>query len=371
MLLAGIMSANSVPTSIPSRSFDMAEASDDRQAAWIVDLTVRADVTVGDDRPPGRDAFVEWLWEALSEHGLAGVFEGAVDVEAAAAAGLIDTPLVLDAAEAPADRDWVAGMGRGEMVCWFADEVGARRAAAQLARVGGCEVRGVRREVSPGENEAWREAFSPVVVPRFGQILPAWEPGDAAVSASGVTIFIEPGAGFGTGLHETTQLCLAAIRAWHGLGGRMNRLLDFGAGSGVLGIAAAVLGAEHVDAVEVDVRVHAAIASNAVRNGVAHRVGVASQSPPDGEAYDVIIANIVAEVLIREADELCGRVRRDASGGVVGGVVLSGLLAADVEPVATAYAERLGLAPEMTTLGDWTCLTFAARPSGDGGRACR
>jgi ribosomal protein L11 methyltransferase len=349
----------------------MADAARDRSGTWIVDLAVRADVTVGDDRPSGRDAFVEWLWETLGDHGLAGVFEGAVDVEAAAAAGLIDSPLVVDTAEAPADRDWVAGIGEGEMVCWFADEVAARRAAIQLARVGGCEVRGVRHEDRPGEDEAWRDAFSAVDVPRFGRILPAWEPGHPAVSASGVTIFIEPGVGFGTGLHETTQLCLATIRTWHEIGGGMDRVLDFGAGSGVLGIAAAVLGANAVDAVEVDGRVHAAIESNAGRNGVADRIVVSSQLPVGGAAYDLIVANIVAEVLINRADDLCDCVRRDAAGGVVGGVVLSGLLAADVEPVAAAYTARLGLTPTTTTLGDWWCLRYGPQPAGDGGRGCR
>lgn len=349
----------------------MADASRDRSGTWIVNLAVRADVTVGDDRPSGRDAFVEWLWETLGDHGLAGVFEGAVDVEAAAAAGLIDSPLVVDTAEAPADRDWVAGIGEGEMVCWFADEVAARRAAIQLARVGGCEVRGVRLEDRPGEDEAWRDAFSTVDVPRFGRILPAWEPGHPAVSASGVTIFIEPGVGFGTGLHETTQLCLATIRTWPAIGGRIDRVLDFGAGSGVLGIAAAVLGANAVDAVEVDGRVHAAIESNAARNGVADRVVVSSQLPVDGATYDLIVANIVAEVLINRADDLCGRVRRDEAGGISGGVVLSGLRAAEVEPVTAAYHARLGMTPTTTSLGDWWCLMFGPQPSVDGGRACR
>ena len=77
-------------------------------------------------------------------------------------------------------------------------------------------------------------------------------------------MFIEPGAGFGTGLHETTQLCLAAIAAWAAGGGQLEEVLDFGSGSGILGIAAAVCGASCVTAVEIDTRVHHAILANAV-----------------------------------------------------------------------------------------------------------
>lgn len=349
----------------------MTDALHDRRSTWIVDLAVKADVMVGDGRPAGRDAFVEWLWETLGEDGLAGVFEGAVDVETAAAAGLVDSPLVLDAAEAPPERDWIAGMECGEVVCWFTDEAAARRAADGLARVAGCDVRGVRSEMTPRSVEAWRDGFGVVAVPGFGSVVPAWEPGHAVADASGAAIYIEPGAGFGTGLHETTQLCLAAISAWRGAGERMDRVLDFGSGSGVLAIAAAVLGAGHVDAVEIDGRVHDAIAANAARNQVAGRVGVMSHVPSSGSGYDLIVANIVAEVLLRHADDMCARLQRDAGGAVVGAVVLSGLLAADVGPVAAAFTKRLGVAPQIAVRGGWHCLRFSARPfPDDGGASC-
>ncbi|MEI6130430.1 MAG: ATP-binding cassette domain-containing protein, partial [Planctomycetota bacterium] len=80
------------------------------------------------------------------------------------------------------------------------------------------------------------------------------------------TIFIDPGAGFGTGLHETTQLCLRALAAWISEGGRIERVLDFGSGSGILGIAAAVRGAAVVHSIEIDSLVHDAIRANADRN---------------------------------------------------------------------------------------------------------
>jgi hypothetical protein len=118
----------------------------DRGDTWVLDLAVAADVLVPDGCGAGRDAFIEWLWGTLGECGLAGVFEGAVDAAAAAAAGLIESPRVLDAAESPADRDWVAELPAATLSCWFTDELAARQAAVGLAGVPGCDVLAVRTE---------------------------------------------------------------------------------------------------------------------------------------------------------------------------------------------------------------------------------
>lgn len=338
-----------------TRSEDPPHAGGD---TWVLDLAVAADVTAPDGCGSGRDAFVEWLWGTLGERGLAGIFEGAVDVEAAAAAGLIESPRVLDAAEAPADRDWVAGLERATLNCWFADEPAARRAAADLAAVGGCSVLGVRRECGGADDASWREGFAAIAVPGFGTVLPAWDRGEAEASPHGSTIFIEPGAGFGTGLHETTQLCLAAIAGWAWQGGCFDRVLDFGSGSGILGIAAAVLGAAHVDSVEIDSRVHDAIRANAARNGIAGRLVVTGELPCDAQPHDLVVANIVADVLLLHAGRLATAIRRAPDGGLAGGVVLSGLLAGDVGRVSQAFAGVLGCSPAVTQRGDWRCLTF-------------
>lgn len=330
---------------------------------WVVEVAVAADVAVPGGWGAGREAFIEWLWATLGDAGLAGVSEGAVDVEAATAAGLVASPRVLDEAGAPADRDWVGAIGDARLACWFGDEESAHRAVTAIAGVPGCRPGRVRREPAAGDGGDWRRTFAAVRVPGFGTIRPAWETGEPAVSASDATIFIEPGVGFGTGLHETTQLCLAAVKRWCDTGDGMARVLDFGAGSGVLGIAAAVLGAGHVDAVDVDGRVHGAIAANAARNGVAHLVAV-SAALPRGEPYDLIVANIVADVLLRYADDLCAAVRRDVDGACAGRVVLSGLLAADVDRVAAAYAARLGTTPREAASGDWRSLAFETRRGG-------
>jgi ribosomal protein L11 methyltransferase len=331
-----------------------------RGETWVLDLVVEADAIVPDGCGSGRDAFIEWLWGTLGECGLTGVFEGAVDAEAAAAAGLIESPRVLDAAGSPADRDWVAELPAATLSCWFTDEPAARRAAAGLAGVPGCAVLTVRAECHDADEASWRQSFAAIAVPGFGTVCPAWDEGESYASVHGSTIFIEPGAGFGTGLHETTQLCLAAIAGWVGQGGRLDRVLDFGSGSGILGIAAAVCGAVRVHAVEVDRRVHDAICGNAARNGVIDRVAVMSELPTDAEPHDLVVANIVADVLLQHAERLASAVRRDPAGGLAGGVVLSGLLEEDVARVADAFAGLLGGPPVVTRRGEWRCLTFAA-----------
>jgi ribosomal protein L11 methyltransferase len=345
------------------------DRSDAGGGTWVLELAVTASVIVPNGCGTGRDAFLEWLWGTLGECGLAGVFEGAVDAEAAAAAGLIESPRVLDAAESPADRDWVADMAAATMSCWFADEPSAREAAATLADVPGCDVLGLRRECGAPDEASWRGSFAAIAVSGFGMVYPAWEDGEPRASAHDTAIFIEPGAGFGTGLHETTQLCLAAVAGWAGHGGHLGRVLDYGSGSGILGIAAAVLGASRVDSVEIDPRVHAAIHGNAARNRVADRLVVTCDLHGDAEPYDLVVANIVADVLLRYAERLAAAVRRDQAGGLAARLVLSGLLEDDASRVASVFSGLLGGPPTVTRRGDWRCLTYA--PLVPGGSSCR
>jgi ribosomal protein L11 methyltransferase len=338
---------------------------------WVLDLTLHGDVTLPDGTLLDREALIEWLWGRWGDAGLAGVAEGTVDVTEAAAHGLVESAVVLDAAAAPADRDWVREVGGATISCWFDDESAARAAAATLADVRGCSVTGVRIEAAAGD-AGWRAGFTPIEVPGFGTVRPAWDEGPADAGHAGASIiYIEPGAGFGTGLHETTQLCLAAIAAWADGGGRLDRVLDFGSGSGILGIAAAVRGAGHVDAVEIDPRVHEAIRTNAARNRVGDRVAVADVAPVTAGACDVVVANIVAAVLLHHAETLCRAVRCDSAGRPTGAVILSGLLAADLPAVTAAYEARLGTAPCVTRRGDWHCLQFEPRGMVAGGESCR
>jgi ribosomal protein L11 methyltransferase len=333
-------------------------------SVWILDVVVAQDVVVPTGETLDRDAFFGWLWDRHGDAGLLGVCEGALDAGEAATLGLSASARVLDAAAAPADRDWVGSLTDATVACWFAAEADARAAADALVPVRGCRVAGVRAASVANEDSDWRRMFVPIEVPGFGVVRPAWEEGPARESDGRVTIFIDPGAGFGTGLHETTQLCLAALAACRAAGSGVERVLDFGSGSGILGIAAAVLGAMDVASVEIDDRVHDAIQANAARNGVADRVHVAAAIAHEDGPYDLVLANIVADVLVTHADELVRCVRGPAGGREGGRVVLSGLLADDVPAVVDRFAPLLGELPTITAAGEWRCLRFARRRQG-------
>lgn len=317
---------------------------------WIVAVAIDTTVALPDGRVVGRDDFHAWLWERAER--LLGIDEGTVTATEAAASGLVPAWMVIDTAAAPPDRDWVADLAGAEAEWWFADERSARVTAGLVADLAGCRIRGIR--AAEPFDHGRQAPFGPVAVPGFGTVRAASEEGEAGVHGSGeATIFIEPGLGFGTGLHETTQLCLAALADRRRRDGRFDRVLDHGSGSGILGIAAVVLGAARVDAVEIDTNVHAALRDNARRNGVDGRLHLARDLPVATEAYDVVIANIVAAVLLEQAAELCSRVSRRG-----GELVLSGLLADESPAVAQRFATLLGIRPRIAESGVWRCLSF-------------
>jgi ribosomal protein L11 methyltransferase len=319
---------------------------------WIVTAALDKAITLPDGSVTSRDDFHAWLWEHAD--GLLGIHEGTVTAADAAAQAMVPTALVIDAAAAPPDRDWVARLAVTEAEWWFHDEAAARGAARLVAPLAGCRVQGIRADVLVDHEALSRASFEPIAVPGFGMVLPAWESGTAGVAADETaTLFIEPGLGFGTGLHETTQMCLAALAARRRRAARLDRVLDVGSGSGILGIAAAVLGANRVDAVEIDTAVHDALQANARRNDVAARLHLASHLPIDSGGYDVVVANILAAVLLEHAAPLCGHVSRPD-----GELILSGLLADDLPAVANCFAALLGVQPSLQERGDWRCLIF-------------
>ena len=198
---------------------------------------------------------------------------------------------------------------------------------------------------------AWREFFTPVRAGRF-LVLPPWLV--ASTPAEGrQPIVIEPKSAFGTGHHNTTVLCLEAIT---GLldSGRLaagQRFFDVGTGSGILGIACCLNGlsglGSDIDPVAVD---------NALENVVINKVADAFRILPgsaeagEGEAFDLVIANILAGPLRELAPALMARMK---PGGCL---VLSGLLDVQADAVEAAYA-ALGPARRVQS-GDWVALVW-------------
>ena len=158
---------------------------------------------------------------------------------------------------------------------------------------------------------------------------------------------LEPGLAFGSGSHPTTRLCLGWL-AEADIDGV--RVLDFGSGSGILALAACLLGAAAVTAVDHDPQALVATRDNAAYNGISEdQLSVMTPEALAGMgvdgAFDVVIANILANPLVELADVLCGYL---APGGRL---VLSGLLGAQEDRIRKAYAEMDFY--NVATDGDW------------------
>lgn len=204
---------------------------------------------------------------------------------------------------------------------------------------------------------AWKQHFPVLRIGRRIVIRPTWRrhrrrPDD-------VVLALDPGMAFGTGLHPTTRLCLAALEALAdrgvlthgGADGGPARVADIGSGSGILSIAAALLGAGRVLAVDIDPIAVASSTANARRNRLARRILVREGSAPTGESpFDVVLANLVATLLVRLADGLVAEVR---PGGTI---LLSGIFVNREAEVVEAFAARGVRVTDRWSEGDWVAL---------------
>ena len=188
---------------------------------------------------------------------------------------------------------------------------------------------------------AWMDDFAPM---RFGErlwIVPSWS---ESPDPQAVNLKLDPGLAFGTGTHETTALCLEWLdRAdLHG-----KTVLDFGCGSGVLAIAALLLGAGNATGTDIDPQALTASEDNARNNGVADGLSLyLPENLPADYRCDVLVANILAGPLIDLAGQLAGYCRPGGS------LALSGILAEQAESVRAAYTPWFDLNP-TTQQGDW------------------
>jgi ribosomal protein L11 methyltransferase len=198
--------------------------------------------------------------------------------------------------------------------------------------------------------DAWKEHFPVLRVGRRIVIRPTWRTHDAA--PDDVVLALDPGMAFGTGLHPTTRLCLAAVEALADRGGLTGqRVLDVGCGSGILAIAAARLGAREVLGVDTDPIAIESTEANAERNNAAGVVRASAGSLPSGQrAWDVVLANLIASLLVTLAPAL----RDELTPG--GALVASGIFV-DREPEVRTALDAVGLrVTGRLTEGDWVAL---------------
>jgi ribosomal protein L11 methyltransferase len=162
------------------------------------------------------------------------------------------------------------------------------------------------------------------------------------------TIVIDPGRAFGTGTHQTTRLCLAFL-ADEAARRSIPRVIDVGAGTGILAVAALRRGARVSVAADLDPEATASSALHGRLNHVPLRVALADGGRPfRAGAFDVVLANLMAPLLIERAEELAALGAPDAV------LILSGLLTEDVDAVTAAYAGHGAV--ESRTDGEWAAL---------------
>lgn len=179
-------------------------------------------------------------------------------------------------------------------------------------------------------SETWKARYRPIPIGRRLLIMPAWL---AVPAGDRLPILLDPGMAFGTGTHPTTQLCLAALEDCLHPG---DTVVDLGAGSGILSIAAAKLGASRVLAIDIDADAVQAAADNVRRNEVQSGVEVHQGSLPTVRAVcpggaDLLVANILANTLQEMAADGLALAVRD--GGIA---ILSGILADQAQAVVDA-----------------------------------
>jgi ribosomal protein L11 methyltransferase len=222
------------------------------------------------------------------------------------------------------------------------------------------QIRTVRKE---DWAHAWKQFYKPLRIGRRILLKPAWE--TVEPEPDDIVIELEPGMAFGTGMHPTTRLCVAALEELVQPGDAM---LDVGTGSGILSVLAAKLGAALVFATDIDPLAIDATRENLQRNGVRMegdtQVRIEQESVPAGQSgrFQVVVANILTEVLVKLFDGAYGNVPLAEPIASGGHMILSGILDEKADMVIEA-GQRHGLAlRQRKQEGDWVALIMQRVP---------
>ncbi|WP_317931322.1 50S ribosomal protein L11 methyltransferase [Halioxenophilus sp. WMMB6] len=198
-------------------------------------------------------------------------------------------------------------------------------------------------------SRAWMENYHPIQCGERLWIVPSWT---APPDPSAVNLMLDPGLAFGTGTHPTTFLCLQWLDQQACTG---KSVIDYGCGSGILGIAALLLGAASAQGVDIDPQALLATRDNAVRNGLAEDAfPVYLPTKAQLQASDLVLANILAGPLVELAPAIAGLVRAE------GQICLSGVLTSQAETVMDAYRPWIDFDPPASQ-EEWVRLTGRKR----------
>lgn len=237
------------------------------------------------------------------------------------------------------------------LLALFEDDVDAQALEQHIKLLGGENTPelDIERIEDQDWERSWMDNFHPM---RFGQrlwIVPSWH---AAPEPEAVNLLLDPGLAFGTGTHPTTALCLEWLD-----GQPLDdcNVLDFGCGSGILAIAAKLLGAKQLTCTDIDVQALEATRDNANRNAIAAEdmlVYLPEDMPQ--QQFDVVLANILAGPLVSLAPQLIAHTRTG------GRLALSGILAEQAQEVRDAYSDAFALDPTAEKDG-WVCISGVRR----------
>lgn len=223
------------------------------------------------------------------------------------------------------------GWLRSHLIALFVDEALARDAAKLLALqpfFENCALLGINLVPEQDWVRLTQSQFEPVPITPTFWVVPSWHEPPAGAQW---VLRLDPGLAFGTGTHPTTRMCLKWI-AQHPPKGQ--RVLDYGCGSGILAIGAAMLGAASVDAVDIDPDAVTAAQANALANQVDLNLGLPEVAVG---VYPLVVANILAAPLKVLAPLLCSHVETGGS------LLLAGILERQTTDIQAAYQPYMNL----------------------------
>ena len=234
------------------------------------------------------------------------------------------------------------------------------RLTARLARLResdpACGTLSLETRNTPGEDwsETWKRFWHAIRAGEHFVIKPGWEAYDPAPGDH--VIEMDPGMAFGSGFHETTVMCLSLLEKTLSGG---ERVIDVGTGSGILAIGAAMCGAGHVLAIDIDRDAVRVAEENVQKNGVAAQVEVREGNLLDHveETCDVCVANIIAQVICSFAAPLRAHIRPG------GRFICSGIIAEREEDVRLALLSASYRILEVLHKGEW--VAFLAERTAD------
>ena len=239
-----------------------------------------------------------------------------------------------------------------------ADTAGEELLAQVKSRIANSDLSDLQLRHESANDETWlhewKKHFKPIRIGRV-VVVPEWE--EYSKNEDDVVFVIDPGSAFGTGQHQTTQLCIDALQKWVNTG---DKLLDLGCGSGILSIIALLLGASSAYAIDIDpAGAIAATKKNAELNPV--DLGALTIAAGDvlteqtvreavGGGYDIIVANIVADVIV-PLMPLAGTFVRE--GGIF---IASGIITERLDEVLAAFEHGGMNVVAQSELEGWHCI---------------